>query len=204
MFSDKLKLIFIHVPKCAGTSIIREIQKIDPKAGHGHGGWRVYEKIIDKYQSFSIVRNPWDRAYSSYSYALMKKNFWHDNTGSRKNHPDHKRFSNKSFDEVVRDLYVASRKNINIVNGGMYSVHWRFQYQMLFDENENKKINYIFKMEDMDKVTDFLSTYGIDQVERMNTSRDENDDYRNYYSEDSRQMIEEIYEKDIKLFNYEF
>ena len=71
MIIDKRKIIFIHIPKNAGTSVknlfskklerpfqnktINEIKKENPKA-------------YDLYRKFAVVRNPYDRVISWYAY----------------------------------------------------------------------------------------------------------------------------------------
>ena len=70
-YSKKLNLIFVHVPKCAGTSIIEAMRAVDPSVAHGHSKWsdHVMRDITTKKPtSFGIVRNPWDRFLSCYTY----------------------------------------------------------------------------------------------------------------------------------------
>jgi len=77
--------VFIHVPKTAGTSVLRAL-------GHGRSGrlpgqaartsgrdhlpWFVYQTANREYYarafSFAFVRNPWDRALSAYRHVLRE------------------------------------------------------------------------------------------------------------------------------------
>ena len=64
------KIIFIHVPKTAGVSIIRSL--FGDVTLESHRNFQFYQKIFRKdfenYFTFSFVRNPWDRLYSSYMF----------------------------------------------------------------------------------------------------------------------------------------
>lgn len=57
--------IFIHIPKCAGTSVSETLYGEDP----WHFSIKHYsERAITSYVSFAIVRDPVDRFYSSFYY----------------------------------------------------------------------------------------------------------------------------------------
>lgn len=59
---------FIHVPKCAGTSIVKSLNVDDP----GHYSYQdlISRGVIDaETPVFAVVRNPVDRVLSTFSYA---------------------------------------------------------------------------------------------------------------------------------------
>lgn len=64
------KFIFIHIPKCAGSSFF--LNSIGYQVGHY--SYSQYEKILKKniidYTVFSIVRNPLDRFISAYTFIM--------------------------------------------------------------------------------------------------------------------------------------
>lgn len=71
MISPDHKVIFIHLPGCAGTSIEQcflghDWDKIDPPSKHAKWGYyrELHRYEWDHYFRFSIVRNPWDRIKS--------------------------------------------------------------------------------------------------------------------------------------------
>ena len=96
IINDKYEFVFVHIPKCAGTSVHNFIQKFDSEKGIfiGHVGHHLalgkldYAHIplfvlhehfphefeaLQNYWSFAVVRNPFDRFASSLSERL--KNF---------------------------------------------------------------------------------------------------------------------------------
>lgn len=95
IISDKHKFVFIHIPKCAGTSVRRVIETFDSREGkytgrvdhHPELGNLDYVHIplftlrdyfqlefeaIQKYLSFAVMRDPYARFASSVSQKLKK------------------------------------------------------------------------------------------------------------------------------------
>lgn len=76
-YLDNRRCIFIHIPKCAGTSVLSDISK-NKKIYRDHCTW--YEFYIANnykfktYFKFSIVRDPVDRLNSLYRYFVCGGN----------------------------------------------------------------------------------------------------------------------------------
>jgi hypothetical protein len=102
-YSDKHKLIFIHIPKNAGTAITTSLEMNDV----GHHKWEYYKnKYPEKwatYTKIAVLRNPWDRVVSNYEYARMEESHWHSTTGKARysKHPDLDLLKDKSSITVV-------------------------------------------------------------------------------------------------------
>ena len=80
MIIDKEKLIFIHIPKNAGTSITSyfSTQRINQPRKHAS-----IEEIksgfpteYEAYKKFAIVRNPYDRMVSYFFYLKKNNNYY--------------------------------------------------------------------------------------------------------------------------------
>ena len=89
--SDKYKLIFFHLPKCAGKSVINamEIKRLDKTniktdlkqttlLGFEQAYWnqKIYPEKWNTYKKFTIVRNPWDRMVSLYHYRKKENDLY--------------------------------------------------------------------------------------------------------------------------------
>ncbi|NDB30232.1 hypothetical protein EB155_09610 [archaeon] len=66
-------LLFIHIPKAGGTSILNFVKKYgDDQLGpssNWHNSVKYYSKEYrNSHFVFSFVRNPWDRLVSAYTY----------------------------------------------------------------------------------------------------------------------------------------
>ena len=77
----KRKLIFIHIPKNAGTSIIKAMcprpereEVVFDKTIEEYKEY--YGEYWDEYKKFTVIRDPIDRFISAYKYARMKESGW--------------------------------------------------------------------------------------------------------------------------------
>lgn len=71
------KLLFIHIPKNAGTSITKSLEM----ENQGHVAALHYKRNLedfDEFFKFTVIRNPWDRVVSCYEFARMQKSYWHN------------------------------------------------------------------------------------------------------------------------------
>lgn len=83
-FMDSKKCIFIHVPKTGGSSIRKALGAA--RTGRQHLPWSVYYQAnpakFNRYFKFGFVRNPTDRALSSYYYLKRGGNGREDSSAS--------------------------------------------------------------------------------------------------------------------------
>lgn len=213
MISHKHKFIFIHIPKCAGSSIK------DHFFGNIELDWRVpnyellygwcpkrkihlqhatakqlletellSEDVWKEYFKFTFVRNPWDRAYSDYLWIMKDRNI----KDSFRNYI----FAKGAFKEVFQN---RTSKN------------YRGDHKMLqtefFKQVGVYKLDYVGRfetlMEDMIVINKSLSiSHHFDQHSKRNPKRSSH--YSFFYGKKRREMVDTFYRKDIITLGYEF
>lgn len=78
-YIDKIKLVFIHIPKTGGTFIETKLKTLagyydEKRSFSSHYTINEYSRYFNKYIFFCVVRNPFDRLMSTYN-ELIKINW---------------------------------------------------------------------------------------------------------------------------------
>jgi len=159
----------------------------------------------DDYIKIKYVRNPYDRAVSSYLHGCKYPRLF----GCK----------DISFYEFIKGL---REKKISIRGGRM---HWYIQWE------RGKKFDHIIKIENIEEETKRLNEkYDLNlkifssshhhnnklfevedffllKLSEVNVWREQNEgvpSYKSFYNDEIRQMVYEIYKVDIDGYNYEF
>jgi tetratricopeptide (TPR) repeat protein len=193
------RCIFIHVPKNGGTSI----KEVLDMPGGGHPPWqfyaRGYPQLWERYTIFAVVRNPWDRAVSAFHHAKMRRSHWHDEQMGL--HPDYRLLHDKSFEECVSILFHQRER--------LRHESWHEQSFFIVDPDAPDQrivVDHLLRFESL--TADFAELcrkLGIDcqSLPTVNTSQ-RSRAYREYYNDETRKMIENVYRADIDNFGYSF
>jgi len=196
MNNTKNNLTFIHIPKNAGTAIANAI-------GFGSGHYPFSEIIQhDHAKSFAIVRNPFDRIVSAFTYAKMKKSYYHEADGLPRSisaeHPDYKLLQNKTLKECLQtylegvDIY--SKIN-NEEHCSLNHQSWSSQCFWICDSNNNILVDEVLRYESLG---DNIYGYPLDYVnisDRRPT--------RDYYDDETMDLVSTIYKNDFEVFGYD-
>lgn len=195
-YFTKRKLLYIHIPKCYGTSIEHALQESDTmvlsndklaKLKYGVGIQKIntppqhysFEEIqnfdIDVEHSFATVRNPYTRVISQWKYQNYNKQVFPY------------KFVKVLFRDWVCDLY-DRHKNGTIKN----TRHDWPQTDFIFDENNKLLINEIIKCEGL------TSIYNVPLC-HLNQSISEE---QPKFTLEIKKMICEIYKRDFELLGY--
>ena len=218
MIAHKLKAIFIHITKTAGSSIEvaldaveqRNVGTTDPATGahvavvtgeEKHLSARDCQKLVgdtiwSEYFKFSVVRNPWDRFHSLW---------WNGRfVGRRHEMP---------FDEFAEHyLHKTLSGRWHSLKDGRIRIHQRFRPQVDWLKSRNNRIemNYICRFESIK--TDFaivsqkisLPSSDLPRVLVENRSPESRRFYADDYDTKTRKLVTAAYQEDIHTFNYEF
>ncbi len=190
---DDTRSLFIHIPKCAGVSVNRTLY------GNLAGGHRTFEHYLGAFEprnvlgyfKFTIVRNPWDRLVSAY-------HFLRDGGFSEKDSmlAESELGGFSDFDAFVRGW--LSRENV------WKFPHFKPQHHFILERRHKIKLDYIGLFENLD--ADFAHIAQRIGINRRlaGSNRSSHQDYRDYYSEETRALVARVYREDIALFGYEF
>tara|TARA_B100000035_G_scaffold195777_2_gene167209 strand:- start:3388 stop:3996 length:609 start_codon:yes stop_codon:yes gene_type:complete len=186
------RLIFIHIPKNAGTSIIKAMgveniymdKTIEEYKEH-------YNEYWDKYKKFTVVRDPIDRFISAYKFARMKESGWFSATGEEglEKHTHYELCNSMDINEYSSYIY----KNPKEFNRWIIP-----QTFLISNENKEIEIDYYVRYENL---LEDLKKIGIDSIEKLNSSKIE-DDKVIQLTRKSKNMLYEIYDVDYQNFDY--
>lgn len=190
---DEKRAIFVHIPKCAGISVNESI------FGCLAGGHTTLDQYVDifephsfkEYFKFSFVRNPWDRVASA--YAFLKQgglNAWDKEFYQREiSHYT-------SFTDFV--LSWVNERNI------LKYHHFKPQYLYLFDRYFKATVDYVGHVETIDDdYANIADAVGVKNPLRKTNSSNKKH-YCDYYDDDTRSVIAEVYKDDISLLKYSY
>ncbi len=210
--SRQYNALYIHIPKTGGTFITNNVLRMGNKAGKekGQGEYNFFgttgnieythatapeiKDIIgdsfNSYYSFAFVRNPFDKLISEYFYLTRQKNA-------------HKGFINiSSFKNFINELH---EKFHSMDTLPQYQInHYTPQYKFILDNNDKIMVNYVGRFENFTSdIKNIMKTLNINvPIIKLNTTNHKH--YKHYYDKESIKMVEEMYHKDLEIFNYEF
>jgi hypothetical protein len=191
-------VIFIHVPKAAGSSLKTELYG-KPLGGHRRiAEYVAYDGL--RTQSFfkcSFVRNPWDRLLSAYSYLKNR---------TATSHRDRK-FAETYLDQTadVND-FVLALGNRQYRNSVMLYDLFRPQCHWICMPGETRHaMDFIGRFETMhDDLVIMREKLGLQQQPLVQTRKSLHQPYQEVYIDRTRQIVGDIYAQDIELLGYSF
>ena len=214
MVSHKHKFIFLHIPKCAGTSIGETLNSYFDEYWN-YSGFKIHhddltKKMLKEYFVFSIVRNPWDRLFSQYKFRPWLNCDPFEDTAYNLEEKFESAY-NKSVRNIPEHINPKLDNAFNRANWFDEFVHIPSQVEFLNGKyNDNMKkisyIDYIGRFEDLDNSWKYIcEKLNIPEITlpHKNVSEGEKD-YKKIYTDETKAYVAEKYSDDIKLFNYEF
>lgn len=192
MISHKNKFIFIHQRKCASVSIKSVLSKydaLDTPFLDGVNSSEFKNGDLIKYPDyliFVVSRNPWDKFVSAWKYLQ------------------------KSFPKRVKRTFVKGQSLketlLNLPKSGHDYRHiTRNQVDILIDKSGKFIPDVVMRFENLQE--DFNAVcdkIGIPRQQLPHLNKTNRKHYSKYYDEETKQIVAELYSKDIEYFGYEF
>jgi hypothetical protein len=186
------KCMFVHIPKCAGTSVRQSL--FGRQGGHRpleNFRTMVPQEVFDRCFKFTFVRNPWDRLVSAFFF-LKKSDLERNRRFARRNLSAY-----NDFESFVRQW--LTRKSI------WGFTHFLPQYHFICID-KRLGVDFVGFYENL--AEDFAII--AKKIDRPTALGDENrlggraKDYRQYYDDETRNIVAEVYAEDIALLGYSF
>lgn len=220
------KTIFIHIPKTGGTSMSNVAwNKATYYDYYGHFSILDMQEFgvdIRTFFKWCFVRNPWERAISGFDHAIILKNKYITFDNYIKEVYKHKDYysqlnyrwkgSLKGLTGLPPDapkVFAYSQTSFITINNeicvdfiGRYE-NLQSDWLKLCNILKEKKPACIKKDNYFTKPEHFLLPHERNR-RKDNNSQYIDKPYQEYYTKDTKNMVEEIYEKDIVNFNYKF
>ncbi len=139
--------------------------------------------IFNNFYKFSVIRNPYDTVVSDY--------YWQNSVINT-------RRQSTTFEKLLNDL-----------NSNHYPMYRLLNLNKLMDKNlENVMCDKIIKYENLDKeLAQVFNKLGIPfsgKLEIFEKKNKRDQDYKKFYDNKSKKLIEDIFWKEIQMFDYKF
>ena len=215
--SHRYKTIFIHIPKTGGTSIeavlgmhgdredVGVVPYPDQVADRQHFYGRQLqhmtaerlraelndEAIFSSYFKFTVVRNPWDRLVSTCAWSGRK---WAKG----------QILEREEFDAFVRRTHASFAAAHGVSHPMPLHPHVIPQVAFIFDEAGRSLVDCIGRTETLEQDWQVIrDRLGVD-ADLPTRMQSVHRPYREYYDAETRDMVADIYARDIEAFDYHF
>ena len=202
--------LFIHIPKTAGSSIEDSLHSYTEFLYHElthalsvqYRDW-LEPIFFESLFKFAFVRNPWDLQVSCWRYYVRNKNIdmtfdefinWKFN-GNILQMQDRLPTNDPHVDlEWLRTCYYSNRTP---------------QTYYLIDESGKFIVNFIGAFEKLNEDFDLISTHlklkdSFLPMTNESYLNEKDRDYKQYYKDETKEIVENRFDLDIKMFGYEF
>jgi hypothetical protein len=200
--SASLGYVFVHIPKCAGTSIHRALGglherrslRIEGRKYHKHAKAAEVRRVLgpawDNAFKFSFVRNPWDLMVSSYHWWLARAG-------------DFPRLT--SHVSRIRELgsfsaFISSKYGSKMLNEqpGRDLLEW-------VSDGTGIIVDFVGKYENLDEDWKHVcQALGVEPVVLARENQVPRENYRSFYDETSRGLVANRFARSIEVFGYQF
>ena len=188
---NESKTIFVHIPKTAGISIIKAIYGDVSK--EGHRSIYFYKKLFDKdfedFFTFSFIRNPYERLYSSYKFLQNGGMNQHDKSAFQKYLSHYSDFED----------FVLNGLNSEII---FEIIHFIPQSEFICNNDGKIIVDFIGRFENLNEDFKKLSDKINKEIVLEHHNKNNKVNFSKIYTEDMKLKVYNIYKKDFEIFKY--
>tara|TARA_Y100000815_G_scaffold156718_3_gene142419 strand:+ start:269 stop:994 length:726 start_codon:yes stop_codon:yes gene_type:complete len=184
--------LFVHVPKCAGTTIARQVP-----ITHGHRSAEFFKwrdpALFDSCFTFGITRNPYDRLVSAFHYLRSDQTSKRDGEWGRRNL--------SQFPDFYAFMAALSHRGER--NRLLGWLHFLPQTYYLCDAGNRVLVDYVGKTETFSDDIEQINArtgLGIENQRQRAVSRSP---YKEFYSNETARLVDQIYADDFRVFGYD-
>lgn len=195
---DRHHCIFVHVPKCAGVSVCKTLFG---NLGGAHTTIYSYQLVFSsqefhRYFKFSFVRNPWDRVFSAYRFLKKGGMTEEDRTWAA---------DNLSSYGCFREFVTQWLNRSNIWN------YWHFvpqSHYLCLPYRRGLAVDFVGLFENLNEdfriVAKRLSLGPDIALKHENATSHARANYLDHYDDETRDIVADVYRRDIELLGYTF
>jgi hypothetical protein len=196
--SEERKIIFVHIPKCGGTTIERSEIFEGGIHRHGHPSLARFKEILGprfaEFRLLALVRNPWDRLASAYHFASV-------HAGSYNNKDS--KIAAELLDEFENELHKFLPAFCETPHRFIKAL-WFRPAVSFFDPTLCDIPYFIQKLEDKDNLAPLRQFLGMPDFqlghERLGTTAPLE---KSAFTEEIFHRVGEIYAADVQAFGYQ-
>lgn len=188
MYSHKYKYGFVSISKTACDSMCKVLEEPTEGIEEHHQDIKdikecLTEEQFNEYYKFAFVRNPWDKMVSQY--------FWGQQIDIKAP------WNNYPFEEFILDL--CREKKVFLTHPNYY----RSCYDWITIDGK-VEVNFIGTFENLQEDWSIVCDKLGVNLPLIHTHKTQHKNYRDYYNDWTKWIVEKYYAKDIEMFNYKF
>ena len=213
LISDSKKFLFIHIQKTGGTSLRQHLKSVIPDIEEGRQR-KYHARLSDLlktdprlpggggYFTAAFVRNPWDRLVSWYSDIFQSHVFlpWHQRIFNRRYNRLRQSVLSRagSFEEFIYSCAdVTDRAGRTPFSDN--------QIDYLTNLSGELAIDFIGRFENFEEsAAMLLRTLDLPELRVPHLGKSRHDGYRTYYTEETKDIVQNRFLRDIEEFGYTF